>query len=72
MLNPSGIRRRTQNSAVDLFGFSLENHKSDDGFHPAVLYEVSLRPHGDITKWNHVSPRSTVSRNGGKKFHPTS
>ncbi|ULA60020.1 MAG: hypothetical protein LZF60_180019 [Nitrospira sp.] len=66
MLNPSRLRRRTQNAAVDLFGFPLENPKSDGGFHPAVLYEVSLWPPGGITKWNHVSLRSTVSRRGAR------
>ena len=48
MLNPSGIRRRSRDAAVDLFGRRLENPKSDGIFRPAFPYEVSLRPRGDI------------------------
>ena len=48
MLNPSGIRRRSRDAAVNLFGRRLENPKSDGIFRPAFPYEVSLRPRGDI------------------------
>ena len=53
-----------RDTCVDLFGCPLENHKSDDGFQPAVRCQVRLWPHGVTTKWNHVSLQFTVFRKG--------